>query len=86
MGSCMSWQRMLHRNGVTNGYDTDLSPSHPAWETRRVIGGDCRRIERDQRDERHLARYAESAGITAEQAQAVLDLFFNADCEGQMYA
>lgn len=38
--------------------------------------GDLRRLEKDQRDEDHLALYAKHAGITPEQAKKVLDLFF----------
>lgn len=41
-----------------------------------MAAGDMRRLESDSRDERHLARFARAAGITPEQAEAVLDLFF----------
>lgn len=44
--------------------------------TLRNIRGDLRRLENDQRDERHLAEYARMAGITTEQVRAVLDALF----------
>jgi hypothetical protein len=44
-----------------------------------MIAGDMRRVEADQRDARHLDEYAKRAGITPEQARAVLDAFFEAD-------
>jgi len=77
----MSWQRMIHRNQLTGGY-RDFWPVHPRLA---LIAGDLRRIESDQRDARHLARFAAVAGITPEQARAVLDVLFDADCEGQQY-
>jgi hypothetical protein len=43
------------------------------------LAGDMRRLEADQRDDRHLAEYAKRAGITPEQARAVLDAFFTGD-------
>lgn len=41
-----------------------------------MFRGDLRRLENDQRDERHLAEYAKRAGVTPEQARAVLDALF----------
>jgi hypothetical protein len=41
-----------------------------------MLAGDLRRLEADSRDERHLAHYARLAGVTPEQAKAVLDAFF----------
>lgn len=69
MGGCMSWPRMMHRSH---------GPNFP-------LEMDLRRIATDQRDERHLARFASAANITVEQARTVLDLFFDVDCEGQTY-
>jgi hypothetical protein len=46
-----------------------------------MIKGDLRRLERDQRDDFHLKCYAESCGITVEQAKAVLDKFFEGNVE-----
>jgi hypothetical protein len=43
------------------------------------IAGDIRRLEADQRDERHIAEYAKRASVTPEQAKAVLDAFFEGD-------
>lgn len=76
----MSWQRMIHRNQLEG------EPSATAPLSIIMLVGDIRRLIRDQRDERHLRRYAEAVGITPEQARAVLDLFFDQDCEGQTYA
>lgn len=42
-----------------------------------LIAGDLRRLEHDQRDEAHLEAYTRIAGITPEQAKAVLDAFFD---------
>jgi len=41
-----------------------------------ALAGDMRRLEKDQRDERHLKAYARIAGIAPEQAKMVLDAFF----------
>ena len=76
MNTCMSWTRMLNRNRLRGDYPADEPP------VQAYIAGDMRRIERDQRDDRHLARYAAGAGITPEQARAVLDMFLDRDCEG----
>jgi hypothetical protein len=50
------------------------NPDRPQHQN--IIAGDMRRLEADSRDPRHLAEYAKAAGITPEQAKAVLDLFF----------
>lgn len=42
-----------------------------------MIAGDLRRLEIDQRDDEHLKFYAATAGVTKEQAKAVLDAFFD---------
>lgn len=69
----MSYMRLVKRNGLEGDYGTE----RPRWgSTPNLIAGDLRRLEADQRDEYHLARYAERAGITPEQVKAVLDLFF----------
>lgn len=64
MGYPMSYGRVVNRNGLTGGYDAGL------------IQGDLRRLEDDQRDDRHLEEYAAAAGITPAQAKLVLDAFF----------
>lgn len=50
---------------------------HVRHERVNQLAGDCRRFEADQRDDAHLARYARRAGITVEQARAVLDALFD---------
>lgn len=47
---------------------------------------DIERLERDQRDEDHLNRYAELAGITPDQVKKVLDLFFESGFGKGLYA
>lgn len=64
MGYPMTWPRVLDRNRLRGGYEVG-----PA-------AGDLRRLEDDQRDEYFLAKYADHAGITPEQALAVLDALF----------
>lgn len=49
MGYPMSWERLILRNQLGGDY---VSPHTP----RELIAGDLRRLERDQRDARHLAR------------------------------
>lgn len=43
------------------------------------LAGDMRRMENDQRDPFQLGKYAERAGVTPDQAKAVLDAFFQDD-------
>jgi hypothetical protein len=63
----MTYRRVVNRNHLDGDYD---STEHG------LVPGDLRRLERDQRDDHHLTRYAQHAGITKEQAKAVLDAFF----------
>jgi hypothetical protein len=82
MGYPMYWGRLVRRNGLTGGYrEPGCQPGEPDyWLGRlRLVAGDMRRVETDQRDERHLAEYARRAGVTTEQARAVLDAFFEGD-------
>lgn len=88
MGYPMSWPRVVRRNQLDGNYDHRATamklsedgrqyvPVDPEASARSLIAGDMRRLEADSRDEAHLARYAEIAGITPEQAKAVLDAFF----------
>ena len=76
MGGCMSYQRMLHRNYLLGDYGITEHGN---------IAGDLRRMERDQRDERHVTRYATMVGITEVQVRRLMELLFDADCEGQTY-
>lgn len=84
----MRYARMVGRNGLYGpGYEgTTSEPMTPAEaavrQAKSMIRGDMRRMEQDQRDEQHLKAYAEHAGITVEQAKAVLDLFFKSDYDG----
>lgn len=66
----MTYQRFINRNRLTSREDIDL-PNSPV-----VLRSDLRRLETDQRDERHLQAYALEAGITEAQAKIVLDVFF----------
>lgn len=52
---------------------------YATWAAQRLVAGDLRRLEQDQRDPRHLEIYAKRAGVTPEQAKAVLDAFFDED-------
>lgn len=55
------------------------NPRDPYLRHERVnqLAGDCRRFERDQRDDAHLLRYAQRAGVTVEQARKLLDALFD---------
>lgn len=59
-------------------YAPDYNCTDPA-SCHAMIAGDLRRLEADQRDERHLAHYADQTGLTPDQVKAVLDLFFGGD-------
>lgn len=65
----MTYLRVVSRNGLTGTYD-------PEGGQVALISGDLRRLELDQRDQSHLRRYAEYAGITDHQAWLVLTAFF----------
>jgi hypothetical protein len=84
----MTYSRLVGRNRLNGpGYahtdpKTGLVDVSPEEVVRSMIRGDMRRMEQDQRDEHHLKLYAEHAGITVEQARAVLDLFFKEDYNG----
>jgi len=85
MLSSMTHQQILGRSGLT-----EIVRSRSASLDLTLIRGDLRRFETDQRDENHLARYAHFAGVTSEQAQNVLDLFFGfipmpIDSDGMTY-
>lgn len=89
MGYPMTYSRVVGRNGLNGpGYtatwdSTTMMPNETLEEhVRSMIRGDMRRLEQDQRDEQHLKLYADNAGITPEQARAVLDLFFKEDYNG----
>lgn len=73
MGYPMSYSRVVHRSALTGGYDDGHTPLH------KMIAGDLRRMEADQTDEAHLRWYAECAGITPDQAAAVLRAFFHGE-------
>lgn len=93
MGYPMSYQRMLGRSGLYGGEfadqpDTVKPRQYSGWETPEALTrpptttttkGDLRRLEHDQRDERHLAEYARRTGLTPAQCRAVLDAFFDED-------
>ena len=69
MGYPMTWPRVVGRNGV-------LSYRFATIEFGERVQSDLRRFAEDQQDEAHLRAYAEIAGITPEQAKAVLDALF----------
>ena len=72
MGYPMNYRRVVARNSLNEGgYENAQSSGSPA-----AIRGDLRRLERDQRDERHVRCYAHTVGITEEQARKFLDVFF----------
>ncbi len=74
MGYPMTWQRLVSRNGLHGGYTVTSELQHHGP---RHIAGDMRRLEQDSRDALHLVKYARYAGITRDEAQAVLDAFFD---------
>lgn len=93
MGYCMSYRRAIYRGGLLGDYQSGahmpLLWRYDGADMRAVnlgaasvanlamIAGDMRRVELDQRDERHLAAYATYAGITPSQAKLVLDALFD---------
>jgi len=70
----MTWPRVVARNSLGGDYQNNPVPG--LHDDRWPIRGDLRRLEADQRDDLHLAGYAQTAGVTVEQARAVLDAFF----------
>ena len=84
MGYPMSWRRVCSRNHLCHDYAEQPETGRPVKYgelsavdlSRSHIAGDLRRLEKDSRDERHLAQYAALAGITVEQAKIVLDALF----------
>lgn len=80
MGYPMTYRRVIERNHLQGGYfklkeGETLAGALPVIP---CIAGDLRRLEQDQRDEQHLAEYAEASGATVEQVKKILDLFFDA--------
>lgn len=73
MGYPMDYSRFVSRNDLLRGGYSISGTNSPLD----LIRGDLRRMETDQRDKWHLASYAAVAGITSEQAKAVLDSFFS---------
>ena len=76
MGYPMTYKRMVGRNRLMGDY-SGSRPDDPTEALRAGIAGDLRRLEQDQRDARHLPEYALAAGITEDQANKVLTMFFN---------
>jgi hypothetical protein len=78
MGYPMTYTRLVGRSALSGGYQLDagVEPRGDA-AANRMIAGDLRRLEADQRDTLHLTGYARRAGITTEQARRVLDDFFS---------
>lgn len=77
MGYPMTYRRVVARNQLHGDYMTDRKESYEVAAN--FVAGDLRRLEVDQRDEHHLVEYASRAGVTPEQARAVLDAFFEGD-------
>jgi hypothetical protein len=96
LGYPITYSRVIGRNGLGGDYSKHPvygAISKPTWdpETTKeeavagyhaLVAGDLRRLEKDQRDEAHLARYAKLAGVTPEQVKLILDAFFD---EGVFY-
>ena len=74
----MTYRRVVMRNRLRGDYGNAGRPA-PEVPAYGLIAGDLRRLERDQRDDAHLAEYARKVGITEAQALHVLDLFFDGD-------
>jgi hypothetical protein len=77
MGYPMTYSRVVYRNGLLGDYVGGTN--HPPDGYKDMIAGDLRRLEKDQRDEQHLAEYAKRTGLTPEQVKSVLDLLFDLD-------
>lgn len=78
MGYPMNYSRVVGRNQLSGDYAGSFNHEDRREQSLSLIRGDMRRLESDQRDERHLAAYATRAGITVAQAKQVLDDFFGA--------
>jgi len=78
MGYPMTYWRVLWRNGLTGEYQHTANPAGTE-DGRGMIRGDLRRLEQDQRDDLHLRKYADRAGITPAQVKVVLDLLFDGE-------
>lgn len=90
MGYPMTYRRVVNRNMLNGGYGhnpgrqpTAAYPDPQAQKPQRaevaMIAGDLRRLEQDQRDDRHLMLYASKTGLSEAQVLHVLDLFFEGD-------
>jgi len=86
----MTYKRVVNRNMLNGGYGhnpesvpTAAYPEPQAQKPQKpevaLISGDLRRLEQDQRDDRHLAEYAKRTGLTQAQVLHVLDLLFEGD-------
>ena len=73
MGYPMTYKRVISRNMLTGGYNDNID------DGRAFLRGDLRRLEEDQRDERHLAEYAKRTGVSRRKVKAVLDALFEGD-------
>ena len=69
----MTYQRVINRNWLQGNYN---EPGMVSEQYRSLICGDLRRLEKDQRDEFHLQRYAEMACVTKDQVKRILDALF----------
>ena len=76
MGYPMSYPRMVGRGDLGGDYTTDRTVPGLPKVNREMVAGDLRRLENDQRDDRHLAKYALRTGLTSMEVRSVLDLFF----------
>ena len=72
MGYPMTYWRVLWRSDLVGEYDRNS-------DGKGLLRGDLRRLEKDQRDEHHLAKYAAAADITPAQAKIVLDYFLDGE-------
>jgi hypothetical protein len=75
-GYPMTWQRVVMRNHLEGDYDERPKDGVIGVGLLGLIRGDLRRLEKDQRDDAHLKRYAEMAAISPIQVKIVLDAFF----------
>jgi len=76
MGYPMTYKRVVERNTLDGDYlplDLDRAPEDGACG---LIAGDLRRLETDQRDDKHIAAYAALSGVDVQRVKAILDLFF----------
>lgn len=79
MGYPMTYRRVVERNHLKGDYQGTLKAGESIAGSLPItwaIAGDLRRLEHDQQDAEHLAKYSNASGATVEQVKKIFDLFF----------